>query len=69
MEERDRKLADENPDSLQRGDDYEFITETIKKPPVNKRKLFKKVFSTIFLGLLFGLCACVAFLLCFPRLQ
>ncbi len=50
-------------------DEYEFITETIKKPPVNKRKLFRKIFLTIFLGLLFGVCACAAFLLCYPRLQ
>ena len=49
--------------------DYEFMTETIKRHPVNKRKLFKKIFLTIFLGLLFGVCACLAFLLCFPRLQ
>lgn len=49
--------------------DYEFMTETIKRKPVNKRKLFKKIFLTIFLGILFGVCACVAFLLCFPRLQ
>ncbi len=45
---------------------YEFITETIKKPPVNKRKLFKKIFLTIFLGILFGVAACAAFLVCFP---
>ena len=48
---------------------YEFMTETIKKPPVNKRKLFRKIVTTIFLGILFGACACLAFVLCFPRLQ
>ena len=48
---------------------YEFITETIKKPPINKRKLFRKIFLTIFLGLLFGACACAAFVFCMPKLQ
>ena len=48
---------------------YEFITETIKKPPVNKRKLFKKIITTILLGILFGVCATVTVLLLFPRLQ
>ena len=50
-------------------DKYEFITETIKKPPVNKRKVFRKVVLTIFLGILFGICACAAFLLSWPYLQ
>ena len=54
---------------MEDNDNYEFMTETIKKPPVNKRKLFKKIFMTIFLGILFGACACLAFVLCFPRLQ
>lgn len=48
---------------------YEFMTETIKKPPVNKRKLFKKIFLTIFLGILFGACAAVTFVMFMPRLQ
>ncbi len=48
---------------------YEFITETIKKPPVNRKKLVKKIFLTIFLGALFGVCACITFLLCFPRFE
>ncbi|MBQ6574513.1 MAG: PDZ domain-containing protein [Lachnospiraceae bacterium] len=48
---------------------YEFMTETIKKPPVNKRKLFKKIVTTIFLGILFGLCACAAFAFAFPHIQ
>lgn len=48
---------------------YEFITETIKKPPVNRKKLVKKIFLTIFLGALFGVCACITFLLCFPKFE
>ena len=56
-------------ENKEQNDQYEFMTETIKKPPVNKRKVFKKFFSAVFFGLLFGVCACLAFVLCFPRLQ
>ena len=52
-----------------KNDQYEFVTETIKKPPVNKRKLFRKIVTTIFLGILFGACACLAFVLCYPQIQ
>lgn len=48
---------------------YEFMTETIKKPPVNKRKLFRKIFSTIIFGILFGACAAATFVMFMPRLQ
>ena len=50
-------------------DNYEFVTETIKKPPINKRKLFRKIITTIFLAILFGVCTCLTVLICFPRLQ
>ena len=48
---------------------YEFVTETIKKPPINKRKLFRKVVTTIILAILFGLIATATMLFCYPRLQ
>jgi len=69
MEDKDKITEGENGSEGEGRDQYEFITETIKKPPVNKRKLFKKIITTIFLGLLFGVFACLAFVLCFPRLQ
>ena len=69
MEDKKKNIADENIASGQSQDQYEFITETIKRPPVNKRKLFRKFITTIFLGLLFGICACLAFIFCYPRLQ
>ena len=69
MEDKKKNIADENIASGQSQDQYEFITETIKRPPVNKRKLFRKFLTTIFLGLLFGICACLAFIFCYPRLQ
>ena len=58
----------ENEDQQQDGG-YEFITETIKKPKANKRKLFKKVAVSIFCGIVFGLCACATIVMFFPRIQ
>ncbi len=69
MEENERNIADENAASGESADKYEFITETIKKRPVNKRKIFRKVISTILQGILFGVIACVVYALCFPRIQ
>lgn len=48
---------------------YEFITETIKKPPVNKRKVLKKILMSVVCGIIFGAFACLTFLLCFPKLE
>ncbi|MCR5302694.1 MAG: S1C family serine protease [Lachnospiraceae bacterium] len=53
----------------EKDDKYEFIKETIKKPPVKKKKILKKVLLSIFCGLLFGACACLAFLICMPYMQ
>lgn len=50
-------------------DNYEFIKETIKKPPVNKRKLVRKLALAVLCGLLFGVCAGLTFVLCLPHLQ
>ena len=36
MDEKEQIVADENKVSGQSGDNYEFITETIKKPPRTK---------------------------------
>lgn len=49
--------------------DYEFVTETIKKRPVNKKKICKKIFFTLFLAILFGVVACVTFVLLYPRVK
>ncbi len=69
MEDKEQSIADENKASEQSSDKYEFITETIKKPPINKRKLARKIITTIILAILFGLCTCLTVLICFPRLQ
>ncbi len=69
MEENERNVADENAASGESADKYEFITETVKKRPVNKRKFFRKLFVTILLAILFGICASITFALCLPRIQ
>ena len=45
---------------------YSFVNETIKKKPVNKRKLFKKSMVTIVSAVAFGFIACLTFLLLEP---
>ncbi|MBO4904794.1 MAG: serine protease, partial [Lachnospiraceae bacterium] len=59
----------ENNDQQSGGGDYEFITETIKKPKTNKKKFFKKVATSIFCGIVFGICACATVVLFFPKIQ
>ena len=45
---------------------YEFVHETIKKKPVNKKKLLRRTVLTAALAVVFGLVACVTFLLIEP---
>ncbi len=53
-----------NPDNS-----YEFISETIKKRPVNKRRVVLRTLFTIFLAVLFGVVACFTYVLLLPRVQ
>ena len=41
--------------------DLEFIKETIKKKPINKKKLFHKMTITISMAIVFALVACITF--------
>jgi len=47
----------------------EFMKETIKKRPINKRKLFRKLITTILAAVIFGLVACLTFLLLEPMIS
>ncbi|MCR5735294.1 MAG: PDZ domain-containing protein [Lachnospiraceae bacterium] len=51
----------DKPAGNDRDKDYEFIQETIKKRPVNKKRYIKKIVFTIFLAILFGCVASVTF--------
>lgn len=44
----------------------DFITERIKVKPVNKRKLIRRTITTITMAVIFGLVACVTFLILEP---
>lgn len=48
--------------------DYEFVTETIKKKPVNKKRMITKVLQSTCLGILAGLVACVVFAVFAPKM-
>ncbi|HKM20926.1 MAG TPA: trypsin-like peptidase domain-containing protein [Lachnospiraceae bacterium] len=43
--------------------DFEFITETIKEKPINKKRILGKILLTLFLAVMFGLVAGLVFLL------
>lgn len=45
---------------------YSFVQEQIKDRPVNKRKLFRRTLTTVILAIVFGLVACLTFLLIEP---
>ena len=42
--------------------DFEFMTERVKERPLNKRKLLRKTIITVTMAVIFGLIACVTFL-------
>jgi len=43
-----------------------FVTETIKEKPINKKKLFRRTITTIVFAIVFGLIACLTFILIEP---
>lgn len=49
--------------------DFEFLQEKIKERPINKKKLLQRTMITASLALLFGLVACLTFLLLEPVLN
>ena len=52
----------------QENDDYSFMQEQIKKRPINKRRLFKRAFTTGALAIMFGVIASLVFILLEPVL-
>ena len=46
--------------------DYEFVTETIKKKPLNKKRLAVNTIKSIGMGIVAGLTACVIFAIFAP---
>jgi serine protease Do len=58
----ERKKSDEN----ERASDFDFLQEKIKERPINKKKLIRKTILTASMAVLFGLLACLSFLLLEP---
>lgn len=56
-------------DQHQAASDFDFLQEKIKERPINKKKLLKKMIVTASLAVLFGLLACLSFVLLEPVLN
>ena len=54
---------------LDMASDFDFLQERIKERPINKKKLLKKTIITASMAVLFGLLACLSFLLLEPVLN
>lgn len=54
---------------LETASDFEFLQEKIKERPINKKKLLKRMVITASLAVLFGVLACLSFLLLEPILN
>lgn len=70
MDDREKDIAKENLESKEGGEKhYDFITETIKKRPVNKKKILSKILFTIFLAIVFALVASITFVVAYPYIK
>jgi len=56
-------------ESSEAASDFEFLQEKIKERPINKKKLLKRTIITASMAVLFGLLACLSFLLLEPVLS
>lgn len=68
MEEQKTPKEQEQQDSTQ-ASDFEFLQEKIKERPIDKKKLIQRTIITASLALLFGLIACLTFLVLEPVLN
>lgn len=68
MDDNNRDLNNNISDSTAQNNDFEFVTQTIKKRPINKKKVAKKVAFTVLLAVIFGLVSTMTFVLLYPRL-
>lgn len=63
IEERNKNVSSES------ASDFEFLQEKIKERPINKKKLLRRTLITASMAVLFGLLACLSFLLLEPVLN
>lgn len=62
-------MENEDKNEPSQASDFEFLQEKIKERPINKKKLLQRTMITASLALLFGLVACLTFLLLEPVLN
>lgn len=66
MPENDRKKLDYPDDFIDLNSQSDFMIEKIKERPVNKKKLIRRTATTAAMAVIFGLIACVTFLILEP---
>ncbi len=66
MTEEELKTQEQTPEEVQAIRTTEFMKETIKQRPINKKKLMRRLLSSIALAIIFGLVACITFVLLEP---
>lgn len=64
-----KKEAELNTQPAESSDNFEFVTETIKKRPVNVRKIVKKIVFTLLLAVIFGVVASFVFAYLYPVIK
>lgn len=65
----DNKNGDKTEIVNEAANDFEFLQEKIKERPINKKKLLKRTIITASMAVLFGVLACLSFLLLEPVLN
>lgn len=50
-------------------DDFQFIRETRKEKPLNRKRLFQHMLETVLLAVIFGAVGCLTFVLLKPRIE
>ena len=69
-DEKNENLEAQNKNaSSEAASDFEFLQEKIKERPINKKKLLRRTLITASMAVLFGLLACLSFLLLEPVLN
>lgn len=69
LEEKKEQDVEEQTASPEEANDFEFLKEKIKERPIDKRKLFQRMAITASMALIFGIIACLTFLLLEPVLN
>lgn len=57
------------PEGFYMADDFQFIKETRKEKPINRKRLFRHMVETVILAIIFGAVGCLTFVLLKPRLE